>query len=95
MNSIIKTRLAKLEAHYSEPDNRPEAIFVGVVRAEKGKPKYVPVVGWASLGGDHKVWRAPGETDQQLQQRAITEARTRIKPEAIPVFIQLTEEDQQ
>lgn len=96
MNRTIKTRLAKLEAYNSVPDDHPEAIFVEFVDGRKGgKPEETPIAGWSLWSGDHKVWRASGETDQQLKQRAIAEVRTMIKPEATPGFFQLFEEDHQ
>lgn len=94
MNTTIKTRLAKLEAHYSEPDNRPVAVFIKVVDGRKGSQEESPILGWSFKDGTHKVMRVSGETDQALQQRAIEKARTMISPEATPVFFPITEEDQ-
>jgi len=95
MHSTIKTRLTKLEAHYLEPENHPTIVLITVVENRNGKPATMPIAGWAfnDRGITKNIWRAPNETDQQLEQRAKELARLLIKPKAVPFLFQLTEED--
>lgn len=83
MNITIKARLAKLEARNPATGNRPEGIFICSLTADDEEP--TPVEGWGWNGG--RVWRTPGETEDQLRHRAIGEARMTSKPGAIPILI--------
>lgn len=88
----IKKRIEALESRIlKNDDDRIEAIFYTVVDATaEGGGRALPVYGWKY--DELKVMRASGETDEELDQRAILEAQPFLRDRgAIPVFHPITE----
>lgn len=95
MKLDLLKRLEKLERVHGQ-DDLPEAIVIRVIDSDG---EVLPVLGWQeSMTRDpHTVMRRPGESDQELEARAIAEIRARRPKGAVPAIIAIFEgeEDEQ
>lgn len=92
MDKALEKRVATLESRIlKSDDDQIEAIFYTVVDATaEGGGRALPVYGWKY--DELKVMRVPGETDKELDQRAILEAQPFLRGRgAIPVFHPINE----
>lgn len=96
----IKKRIEALESRIMKNDeNETQGIFYIVVDASAEAPpieeqEKIPVKGWLFQYGKEeiRIIRRDGETDEELDQRAISEAKPLLRhPLAIPVFFPITE----
>lgn len=99
MSNILAKRIEELESKILKKDDESvKAIFIKVVDARKeaalvDEQEKQSVNGWEMNG--LKVFRAAGESDKELEQRAIKEAMPLLNhPLARPVFMEITEDDE-
>ena len=89
MNRTFKARLDQLEARHSPTE--PRAIFLGLVCAKRGNPDdgwRIPASGWRY--GDDDIMRQDGESDDELQARALDHAKAKGE-QAFMLFRQISE----
>jgi hypothetical protein len=92
MSNILEKRIEALENQlFVDTEGLPSGIFYHVDMAE-GVPQ-TPVKGWQMH--DLKIMRKENETDEELNTRAISEAKTLLThPLAVPVFYPIYEGEQ-
>jgi hypothetical protein len=75
----LNKRVESMEKR-SLSNDQIDAIFVRFVGAEQGKPGELPVLGWRFYDGSTStnVMRNNGESDQELEDRAVFLARRRM-----------------
>lgn len=97
----LKKRITDLEnVHRTTEQGPPRGIFIRA-RDCSGEGNHPPLDGWRfETPGSDKVdiWREPGETDEDLQARAIaTEwdmCGVRRRPLSVPIFTSITRDPQ-
>lgn len=98
MNKTLEKRVKKIEGKVfiNETEERTRAIFFRVVDASReGLPieeqEKTPVKGWELNG--YKWLRAEGETNKELEDRAIEGAQDLLNsPLSVPCFIQVQDD---
>ncbi len=92
MNKTFEKRVEELEKKiFVDESEKPEGVFMYVVDGRKDAPPPKPVKGWRY--NDLSVLRAENETDEELNARAISEAKPLLKhPLAVPVFHEIRDE---
>ena len=92
MNREILKRLERLETVASEDDDTPRAIMRRIVGKDL---EPLPVLGWLDNSRYQeplRIMRRPGETDEDLDERAIEEARARrTDSRAVPCLLAIVE----
>lgn len=92
MKATTLRRLHRLETIAGEDDDTPRAIMWRIVGSDQ---EPLPVLGWKSMTGRDplRVMRRPGESDEDLQDRAIEEARARrTDPLSVPCLLAIVED---
>lgn len=93
MRAATLRRLHRLETVAGADDDTPRAILHRVV-ARNGD--YLPVLGWRDSSRYQdplSIMRRPGESDEDLKERAIEEARARrTDPMSVPCLLTIVED---
>lgn len=83
-----RKRLDNLEKSIVTDSEGKRAIFFLTVDASKRDPQPpAPLLGWKHY--DHKILRLPGESDKDLQARAIETVKPYLRPGQLPVFFSI------
>lgn len=84
----LRTRLAKLELKLAPGEPQVDAVFIGVWADHVGGGA-VPIDGWSftcRVRGRVDLWRAAGESDDDLAERVKHDARMHLAAGAVPCF---------
>ncbi|MHB8092765.1 MAG: hypothetical protein ACYDH8_14385 [Syntrophales bacterium] len=89
----LSARIEALESRLLvNSDDQPEACFCYCIDGRKGaEPGPLPVIGWQQ--GSNRIMRMEGETDEELNSRAIAEVKPTMAKNAIPVFLSIVNEE--
>ncbi|MFZ2631529.1 MAG: hypothetical protein WA081_09805 [Desulfosalsimonadaceae bacterium] len=87
----LKSRIENLESKIvDETTGATRAIFFTTADHRKDGLPPGPVLGWTYHG--HEIHRADGESDTDLQGRAIVEIQQFLRPMEVPTFFAIQEE---
>lgn len=88
----LEKRIKALESKMLvDDDERPEGVFCYVVDGRKDAPPPEPVKGWRY--NEHRIMRMEGETDEELNKRAVAQVKPSMAKNAVPVFFSINERD--
>lgn len=85
----MKSTLERIKALESkiltDDDERPEGVFCYCIDGRKdASPEPLPVKGWHH--GSDRIMRMDGESDDELNKRAIAQVKPFMAKNAVPVF---------
>ncbi|MDP1991021.1 MAG: hypothetical protein Q8K00_08350 [Syntrophales bacterium] len=88
----MKKRIEALENKLLvDADDQPEGVFCYCVDGRKDAPSGpLPVNGWQH--GSDRIMREAGETDEELNKRAIAQVKPSMAKNAVPVFHSINDE---
>lgn len=89
----LKHRLEQLEAKAGIGEDKITAIFRHIIDCVNGKPYQSPIAGWRTYGSED-IMRLEGESDESLEERAISIANAKSGANRIPSFIQINGDDE-
>lgn len=87
----LRTRLAKLELKLAPGEPQVDAVFIGVWADHVGGGA-VPIDGWSftcRVRGRVDLWRADGESDDDLAERAKHDAHLHLSRGSVPCLLSL------